>query len=1087
MARIRRLWTGPPGAMLSDRALREDLVDRTIGNKTRLLWLAPRAATERLQMQWVLSRGAVDRALVRFWTWDELWSQVVRIRDDAPALLAPAARRVVLRQAIAQARRSDGFQVVHKVLDLAGFRRMAARRFDSWTATETNLKKTPKSNDLTTQDLWKIYRAYRLILQTSGAEDDVGLAVWASKSLTVPALKRFVAVDKFRLVGLPPRSTACLRALRVLVKNARDSLAMIHSVEYDNELTEVYQSSTKFLKKFRDYNPHETKFTAEESRPSDLVEVEDRLFRIVSESSGEQEIRPSGGLLLQGAPWGEGEGLVAARRIETLIGQGVAVDSIRVATPRWDEYSEDARRALEDWGFPVHCTSPRTLAQSQVVSTLVLAATLPGEDWEAARLIKMLRNRRFAWSKFEIDGPAAATAIQASRVYRGLAALRHGLRQLISDPRKKEQSGSLQYRAEQLASQATQAMRALDYLEGLSESFRATASWTDHVDCLKSYANACGLMDPEQDDQEAEWELEHLWNALEDHGGMLSVLPPEVPEAMTWPGFLMEVKALVKETALPTAAASAAALHMCLVDELVGDACDHLIVMNLSEGTLPSIEPPRVGDAPRKGELSRHSHAMLSFLELLAVGRRSVMLIHPTTNPRGQEISPARYIDDLIRLIPADARSTPIQRIDPCRRGELAGSAVDRRVDALANALSSPEIVTPDLRALLRQPRHHLALQGIAAALRMIRQRSRTRSFSAFEGRLRDPAIRRKITEEFDSTRPILSPTTLESYVLCPFQYFCRHVLSLQDVQERSEFEDDFSLRGRRIHMLLEQAHTRLQAESLAGPPNVEQVKALILEAILELESQSEPPPQDTADEKFGGASSKVQLGIKRIELGRLRRLAIRYVGQLAEYLGGKGRDSVPVAFELRFGRKGDDGKTPPPLEVGRPPYTVFLQGSIDRVDRVGVEGTRFRVIDYKTGAVPTLPKVKAGEALQLPLYALAVDKLGLIPQLGGEDQVEFGYWGLYKKGYAPIQLEDWAMFSDDLHEFISQLVFWMRTSVFYVSSRDDDCTKSCEHSSMCRVGQIRHLGKSWAKAPLMSSGDDSKLDEGGGGRGEMS
>ena len=287
------------------------------------------------------------------------------------------------------------------------------------------------------------------------------------------------------------------------------------------------------------------------------------------------------------------------------------------------------------------------------------------------------------------------------------------------------------------------------------------------------------------------------------------------------------------------------------------------------------------------------------------------------------------------------------------------------------------------------------------------------------------------------------------------------------------------------MHQLLERAHSRLRDNAAAGPLNVEHVKALILESISQWESDDEPRTLDDMDVGFGGRPSKVQLGIRRIEHGRLRRLAIRYVGQLETYLAGSGRESVPVAFELGFGRKGEDGETRPPLEIGRPPYTVFLQGSVDRVDRVGVDGRRFRVIDYKTGTAPSQLKVKSGQALQLPLYTMAVDALGLVPMVGGDNQVEFGYWELSRRGYIPIKIEEWQQYIDNIHNFTANLISLMQKSAFNVSSRQEDCTDSCEHSSMCRVGQIRHLGKTWTQAPLMAGGAGSKPDEVNGEGGE--
>ena len=82
---------------------------------------------------------------------------------------------------------------------------------------------------------------------------------------------------------------------------------------------------------------------------------------------------------------------------------------------------------------------------------------------------------------------------------------------------------------------------------------------------------------------------------------------------------------------------------------------------------------------------------------------------------------------------------------------------------------------------------------------------------------------------------------------------------------------------------------------------------------------------------------------------------------------------TTPYRFELKFG-EGDSAH--PILELAQAGARLKLRGRIDRVDLVQTPWPAFRVIDYKSGSVPTSTEVKFGEMLQLPLYAMAVQQL---------------------------------------------------------------------------------------------------------------
>jgi hypothetical protein len=57
---------------------------------------------------------------------------------------------------------------------------------------------------------------------------------------------------------------------------------------------------------------------------------------------------------------------------------------------------------------------------------------------------------------------------------------------------------------------------------------------------------------------------------------------------------------------------------------------------------------------------------------------------------------------------------------------------------------------------------------------------------------------------------------------------------------------------------------------------------------------------------------------------------------------------------------------------------------------------------------------------------------------------------------------EHWEQMQASVVQQIGRFVRDIRTGNFPVASRDDKCTSYCEYSTVCRVGQVRSLGKQW-------------------------
>ena len=155
-------------------------------------------------------------------------------------------------------------------------------------------------------------------------------------------------------------------------------------------------------------------------------------------------------------------------------------------------------------------------------------------------------------------------------------------------------------------------------------------------------------------------------------------------------------------------------------------------------------------------------------------------------------------------------------------------------------------------------------------------------------------------------------------------------------------------------------------------------------------------------------------------------------------------------------------------MTIGDEPDSVRLQGKIDRIDLVrNDDGTiSFRVIDYKTGSNPSGKDVLAGLASQLPLYALAVERLVFSEE--GYPFHDAGYWSLPKDGFKNVKIDDWGAYREHLMAFVLDLVSELRGGNFPIESLKKDCRKHCDYHAACRVGEVRMVGKTWAGRPIL-------------------
>ena len=235
---------------------------------------------------------------------------------------------------------------------------------------------------------------------------------------------------------------------------------------------------------------------------------------------------------------------------------------------------------------------------------------------------------------------------------------------------------------------------------------------------------------------------------------------------------------------------------------------------------------------------------------------------------------------------------------------------------------------------------------------------------NAWNGKIRDPLILEVLAHRFGPDY-VWSASSMQSYARRPFDFLLERVLRLDEAKEADEETSPLAF-GAVAHRLLEVFYARTKDDL---PPALDEAAARLYEEI--------------ADEVLAGYERGGELWLGLPALWAVTREEVRdkvreYLAVELKYLADK--DEHPIRVELAFGASDDEGgllrlRGQDNRERSR---EFALRGRIDRVDRHGPgDDGWLRVIDYKSGTIPSPRGYDDGALLQTALYMKALNKLG--------------------------------------------------------------------------------------------------------------
>ena len=304
----------------------------------------------------------------------------------------------------------------------------------------------------------------------------------------------------------------------------------------------------------------------------------------------------------------------------------------------------------------------------------------------------------------------------------------------------------------------------------------------------------------------------------------------------------------------------------------------------------------------------------------------------------------------------------------------------------------------------------------------------------------------------------VWSASQFNEYGVCPFRFFARRLLTLEELEDPAEGLDQLQL-GSINHAILEHAYTTISDEGLAIiPENTERA--------LELLDVAAEDVFATAPRVYGFRPSPVWDHEQIEMLRRLRGLVTldfsadhsdspfrpvtsRQNRPVARVIHESTR--VPFWQEAAFGLNDQ-----PPFELDGPAGALKIRGVIDRMDRAG---DRLVVIDYKSGTTPHPVKdMSAGRDFQMLVYLLAARDL-VARDDPALDVIGGLFWHIRNQKVSGEVL----ITASELDEALARLhdnVLAARQGWFAVQpnqTRGGQCSATCEFRALCRLNRAHH------------------------------
>ncbi len=1064
------LWLGLDPAAATTAALEayaETLErDRQRAVPGATLWLTPTQDAQRAITERLLREGRC-RMAPQVMTFDRFAEWLLGRADQPADAVSPVVRRLLVRRIARELQAEGKLAYFSGVVETGGFLDVVEsflselKRDEIWPedfqAVLNQVRGVADRDDA----LHRIYERYQTVLQTNDWYDNEGRFWLARTALVEGKCRQLPDWSMIAVVGFTDFTRPQTEILEALAEQA-ERVVITLPAEQSSSRPELFTKSTATRVHWRARGANEQWIAPIRESAVFRQPLQQQLF-----GPPREMVRAlhADGLSILAATGPQSEVRAIARRIKQLLQAGTAPGDILVAVRSLTEDGLRWQSALTDSGLPAWVAVGTPLKLRGIVKFLIAVFQAELDDWAFPRLMAVLDSSLVLpadhaehWFSLVRQTATLLRRLRLPRDRRGILQI---VRRTADLPPRMERphEDAIDEEADDLPVLAQSARTVLEWYDRQTASLRRTHSLNDWVDVLLEFAQALGAVKT----SEVAADLDQWQRVLRDAARADERLGGS--PALNATQFLAEMRDLLTDEETPTAGEASGAVRIVSMDQARHLDVPHLFLVGLTEASFPKRrgDDCLFSDAERERFVSaglpirataQHQQDELAFFwTLMQRAQISLTLSYAAVDVRGQPSFSSPYVSAVRQVFAASALQPQTEgALDPVPTIDEALTATDVR---LAGFQAIRTGHAGWFRTLAGQPATGAMARNVLAAVEMATARFHTGGYTAYEGQLQHPVNLEKLAERFHPRRQF-SATEFESYAQCPFRYWLESVLDLKPLPEVDEGTNHLR-RGVVVHDVL--------AELMPTAPQ-------------DLEGLTERF-QSLVEKRLGRelGETEFQRALTRLEQTLLDRWGEEYAKQWDslrhERVEQTETDWTIVKTEFPFGDvPGPQGPQPaaPPLQLQHGEATVFVRGRIDRIDTATIgDHAAFTVIDYKTGRRPSFSQkdIQSGRAVQLLLYALAVQRLGLV----AADAVPFqlGYWCLKETGFAAEKLERrkkstaidqaaWDVLVQMLEELLPRLASGMRAGEFPVDNPDEHCMSRCDYRTLCRVNQTRSV-----------------------------
>ncbi len=594
-----------------------------------------------------------------------------------------------------------------------------------------------------------------------------------------------------------------------------------------------------------------------------------------------------------------------AGEVKTSLRSGAAADSILVAFPSLDEYGPLVEEIFTDYGIPYNRALGRQLSTSPVITAVISLLRACQEDFSGPSLLRIFSSPFLKFAGKPSINPALDRLLRDQRIIGGKQKLLSALKYHPAD-----KSGT-----DILSEPLKDLFSALEPFSGRDAA--PLSSWMERLADLIAWAGlgerVSTIKGPLNINLQAYKKMNETLSSLTRAGRQFPEYRYTVGEWL----FLLKKTFMQARFQVPPEAAGG--VQVLGLGESMGLPWNEIYLGGLVDGKFPQRLPQNIflpeqtleSMGVRTLERARLNAAYHFYRLILSAPK--VTLTYPE-NEGDKPVVPSPFLEEL----------TPLKKAGLINRGIEKTTGIQFSLK-IKDSNSIPE--------LAKAVSITGAVKGLDTVFRAdIIGMAGIKSASEYKPTESIPAAIPSVRREF-------SVTELDDYINCPYDYYIKHVLRIEPLEEVTEDISPLD-RGSKVHGILKKFYDEAFGKRPITRENRDEARVIL---------------KKLADASFD----------READTFRNRREKERFVNVMAERF---------LDAEEEFWKQ---GMRPEYLEQKIERYRLVLSSGEEvdvsaKIDRIDVdESGNFIIVDYKTGDYPESKKGVEQKIFQLPVYAV--------------------------------------------------------------------------------------------------------------------